>query len=151
APFVRRVEPALAGDDRAAAARRGLPRGRCLPHPGRAGRRGEGSADRGGHRQRLRRGHGDVAVSVVVPRRSAEPAWLAGVRLRLSRRVLWCRELWERNRYVDEDGLAISHSEVELVLVPREELAIAEAEFLASDEQARLLTAELEALPEEGR
>jgi AAA+ superfamily predicted ATPase len=89
--------------------------------------------------------------TVASPRTSAEPAWLVGVRLRVSRRVLWCRELWERNRYVDEDGLAISHSEVELVLLPREHLALTEAEFMASDERARQLTAELEALPEEPR
>ena len=90
-------------------------------------------------------------MSVVAPRTSTEPAWLAEVRLRVLRRVLWCRELWERNRYVDEDGLAISHSEVELVLLPREELTSAEAEFLTGDEQARRLTAELEALPEDAR
>jgi ATPase family protein associated with various cellular activities (AAA)/winged helix domain-containing protein len=90
-------------------------------------------------------------VSVVAPPTSTEPAWLAGVRLRVLRRVLWCRELWERNRYLDEDGLAVSHSEVELVLLPHEELATAEAEFLLSNEHARRLTAELEALPEETR
>jgi hypothetical protein len=88
-------------------------------------------------------------VSVVVPRTSTEPAWVVEVRLRALRRVLWCRELWERNRYVDEAGLAISHSEVELVLLPREQLAIAETEFLTSDEHARRLTDELEALPED--
>jgi len=90
-------------------------------------------------------------MSVVAPRTSTEPAWLAEVRLRVLRRVLWCRELWERNRYIDEDGLAISHSEVELVLLPREELTSAEAEFLTGDEHARRLTAELEALPEDAR
>ncbi len=90
-------------------------------------------------------------MSTVASRTSTEPAWLAEVRLRVLRRVLWCRELWERNRYLDEDGLAISHSEVELVLLPREELAGAEAEFLTSDEQARRLTAELDALPEDAR
>jgi AAA+ superfamily predicted ATPase len=90
-------------------------------------------------------------VSVAAPRTSTEPAWLVEVRLRALRRVLWCRELWERNRYVDEDGLTISHSEVELVLLPRDQLAIAEAEFLADDEQARRLTSEIEALPEDAR
>jgi SpoVK/Ycf46/Vps4 family AAA+-type ATPase len=90
-------------------------------------------------------------VSTVAPRTSTEPAWLTGVRLRVLRRVLWCRELWERSRYVGEDALAISHSEVELVLLPREELTSAEAEFLASDEHAALLTTELEALPEDAR
>lgn len=88
-------------------------------------------------------------MSVVAVRTTTEPTWLGEVRLRALRRVLWCRELWERNRYVDEDGLAISHSEVELVLLPREQLAIAEADFAASDERARQLTAELEALAED--
>jgi AAA+ superfamily predicted ATPase len=90
-------------------------------------------------------------VSVVAPRTTTEPAWLAEVRLRVLRRVLWCRELWERNRYADEDGLAISHSEVELVLLPRDQLTIAEAEFLAGDGHARRLTDEIEALPEDVR
>jgi ATPase family associated with various cellular activities (AAA)/Winged helix domain, variant len=90
-------------------------------------------------------------VSTVAARTSTEPAWLAEVRLLVLRRVLWCRELWDRNRYLDEDGLATSHSEVELVLLPREELADAEAEFLTSDEHARRLTAELDALSEDAR
>jgi hypothetical protein len=90
-------------------------------------------------------------VSVVVPRVSAEPAWVVEVRLRALRRVLWCRELWERNRYVGEDSLAISHSEVELALLPREELAILETEFAAGDERARRLTDDLDALPEDAR
>jgi ATPase family associated with various cellular activities (AAA)/Winged helix domain, variant len=90
-------------------------------------------------------------VSTVAARTTTEPAWVAEVRLRVLRRVLWCRELWDRNRYLDEDGLVISHSEVELVLLPPEELAGAQAAFLTSDEHARRLTAELDALPEDAR
>lgn len=88
---------------------------------------------------------------VAAPRTSTEPAWLADVRLRALRRVLWCRELWEQNRYVGEDGLAISHSEVELALLSREQVAFSESKFLAGDEHARRLTTELEALPEDAR
>jgi len=89
--------------------------------------------------------------AVAAPRTGTEPAWLADVRLRALRRVLWCRELWERNRYVGEDGLAISHSEVELALLPREHVAFSEADFLATDDRARSLTTELETLPEDAR
>ena len=61
-------------------------------------------------------------------------------------RVHWCRELWARNRYLGEDSLAISHSEVELALATRDELLDAELEFWATDEQAHRLSAELDEL-----
>jgi hypothetical protein len=90
-------------------------------------------------------------VSTVEQRTSTEPLWLADVRLRALRRILWCRELWARSRYVDEGGLAITHSEVELALLPPEAHAAAELEFLAADEHAQRVTAELDALPEDPR
>jgi hypothetical protein len=87
-------------------------------------------------------------VSVVSAPTGTAPRWLADVRLRTQRRVLWCRELWARNRYVGEESLAITHSEVELALAASETLLDAEREFHATDEHAQRLTAELEALSE---
>ena len=79
---------------------------------------------------------------------ATEPRWLVDVRLRARRRMLWCRELWARNRYVDEQSLAITHSEVEIALAAPETLLSAEQEFHATDEQAQRLTAEIDALAE---
>jgi MoxR-like ATPase len=79
---------------------------------------------------------------------ATEPRWLVDVRLRARRRMVWCRELWARHRYVDEDSLAITHSEVEIALAAPESLLSAEQEFQATDEQAQRLTAEIDALAE---
>jgi hypothetical protein len=77
-----------------------------------------------------------------------EPAWLTEVRLRAGRRVLWCRELWARARYANEESLAISHSDVDVAL--SDALRSAEAEFYAADEHASGLTDELSTLLEQG-
>jgi hypothetical protein len=87
-------------------------------------------------------------VSVVAAPAATEPRWLVDVRLRARRRMLWCRELWARHRYIDEASLAITHSEVELALAAPETLLSAEQEFQATDEQAQRLTTELDALAE---
>jgi ATPase family associated with various cellular activities (AAA) len=73
-----------------------------------------------------------------------EPAWRDEVRLRAQRRVLWCRELWGRNRYSGEEALAITHSEVERALRPRDELLAEEQKFHKSDTLAAELTAKIE-------
>jgi AAA+ superfamily predicted ATPase len=70
----------------------------------------------------------------------AEPGWLAGVRLRAARRVLWLRQLWSAQNYGDEHLLAISHSEVDRTLAPRSVGSDAEQAFYSSDERARELT-----------
>jgi len=80
------------------------------------------------------------------PDTAAEPGWLRAVRLRCLRRVLWCRELWTRYHYEQEQSLAITHSEVERALVPPSDMSRAELAFYAGDEQARALTTEIEAL-----
>jgi len=79
---------------------------------------------------------------------ATEPRWLIDVRLRARRRMLWCRELWARNRYAGEDSLGIRHSEVELALAAPTSLLGAEQEFQATDEQAQRLTVEIDALAE---
>lgn len=88
-------------------------------------------------------------MSVVAAPVATEPRWLVDVRLRARRRMIWCRELWARHRYVDEDSLAITHSEVEIALAAPETLQSAEQEFQATNEQAQRLTAEIDALAEQ--
>ena len=75
----------------------------------------------------------------------AEPRWLAEVRLRAARRVLWLRHLWSQPGYEDEHLLAISHSEVDRVLLPPADLAAAERAFYRSDERAAAISAQLRA------
>ena len=75
-----------------------------------------------------------------------EPVWLQAVRLRARRRMLWCRSLWARHHYVDEQTLAITHSEVERALARPDAMLAAERDFYASDETATSIGAELAAL-----
>jgi len=79
---------------------------------------------------------------------AVEPRWLAEVRLRAYRRVLWCRELWERHRYLNDDALAIGHGDVDAALDAT--LAAAEADFQAVDDRAAAATGALAALLELG-
>jgi hypothetical protein len=83
-------------------------------------------------------------VSAVHERVAIERRWLTEVRLRATLRVLWCRELWSRTRYLGEDALAISHSDVDVALA--DGLAESEAAFAATDERAAAVAGELEAL-----
>ena len=83
-------------------------------------------------------------MSAVQAPPAVEPRWLTEVRLRAYRRVLWCRELWARTRYADEETLAISHSDVDAAL--DDALAEAESEFHAVDERARSASDELASL-----
>ncbi len=94
------------------------------------------------------------SVTSLPARRKAEagePAWLAGVRLRAARRVLWLRRLWSGHDYADEHLLAISHSEVDRALTARAAAAAAEGAFYGSDERARDLTAQIAALRRDPR
>jgi hypothetical protein len=75
-----------------------------------------------------------------------EPSYLAGVRLRAQRRVLWCRELWARNHYADEQALAITHSEVERTLAPPGEILAQERAFYVAGEAVAPIGAELAAV-----
>jgi AAA+ superfamily predicted ATPase len=58
---------------------------------------------------------------------AASPAWLARVRLRAERRVLWLRHLW--GSAADTRTLAISDDDVDQILADRQELAAAERDF----------------------
>ena len=75
-----------------------------------------------------------------------EPAWLAGVRLRAARRVLWLRELWSSHRYEGDHLLAISHSEVDRALTPPGGLLAAEQAFYRADKAAATLSRSIDAL-----
>ncbi|MDT7543569.1 MAG: hypothetical protein QOE33_3473 [Acidobacteriota bacterium] len=65
--------------------------------------------------------------------RGAEPAFLARVRLRAERRVLWMRSLWASGLMGPEQGLAITHGEVDHILTGPEKIAEAEAAFYENE------------------
>ena len=66
----------------------------------------------------------------------AEPAVLARVRLRARRRALWLRHLWATGMTEADQGLTITHSEVDRILTPPADLAGAEEEFYRRNEEA---------------
>jgi hypothetical protein len=75
-----------------------------------------------------------------------EPRWLAEVRLRALRRVLWLRHLWSEYQYEGEHLLAIGHGEVDRALASPAEAAEAERVFYQSDQQALTASAQIAAL-----
>ena len=77
---------------------------------------------------------------------AAEPRYLAEVRLRALRRVLWLRHLWSEYQYEGEQLLAIGHGEVDRALVSPVEAAEAERAFYQSDRQAAAASAQIAAL-----
>jgi ATPase family protein associated with various cellular activities (AAA) len=92
-----------------------------------------------------------TAHAIEIP---AEPRWLAEVRLRAYRRVLWLRHLWSDHPYAGEHLLAISHSEVDRALAAPAEAAEAERAFYRTDQSAAATSAEIAALgerPEDAR
>ncbi len=94
---------------------------------------------------------GTVTAPQARPKAGAAAAWLAGVRLRAARRVLWLRQLWSGHDYADEHLLAISHSEVDRALTSKATAADAERAFYGSDERAKDLTAQIAALGRDPR
>ena len=75
---------------------------------------------------------------------SDEPAFMARIRLRARRRVLWLRQLWAADSGGNM-GLAISHGEVDRILLGAGELARAELFFHHNDPEARELAGPIEA------
>src|SRR6266403_718670 len=69
----------------------------------------------------------------------AESSFLIRIRLRARRRVLWMRALWESGLTAADQGLAISHGEVDRALSDPGQVAAAEASFYRSDPEAREL------------
>jgi AAA+ superfamily predicted ATPase len=71
--------------------------------------------------------------------RVEESAFLERIRLRAQRRVLWLRALWASSASLADQGLAISHSEVDRILTGPDVLAKAERHFYATDAAAQSL------------
>jgi AAA+ superfamily predicted ATPase len=70
---------------------------------------------------------------------SAAPALVVRVRLRARRNALWMRHLWKQGLASADQGLAITHGEVDRLLAEPAELAAEEARFYATDAEARAL------------
>jgi ATPase family associated with various cellular activities (AAA) len=62
-----------------------------------------------------------------------EPAFVARVRARARRRVLWLRELWAMGLAEAEAELGVTHRDADRLLAEPEALAAAEADFYARD------------------
>jgi len=73
----------------------------------------------------------------------AEPAFLAGIRLRARRRTLWLRHLWSTGQAEMEQGMTISHSEVDRILDDPAAQNAAEAAFYETDPLAQRLSEEI--------
>ncbi len=69
-----------------------------------------------------------------------EPAFLTRIRLRAQRRILWLRACWSSHPSDGMQGLAISHSEVDRILVDLEQHMAAESTFYARDTHAHQLS-----------
>ncbi len=76
----------------------------------------------------------------IQPLRSTEPAFITRIRLRAQRRILWLRELWMSNTGDGLQGLAISHIEVDRILVDPELHIGAETAFYDNNSDARHLS-----------
>ena len=72
-----------------------------------------------------------------------ERPFLTRVRLRAQRRVLWMRAVWSGDSPAGEQGLAISHTEVDRILSDPAHMATNEPLFYESDPVARHLTEQI--------
>src|SRR5205085_2503665 len=70
---------------------------------------------------------------------SAAPAQVARVRERARRHALWMRHLWKQGLASADQGLAITHGEVDRLLTDPAALAAEETRFYAADTEARAL------------
>jgi hypothetical protein len=78
--------------------------------------------------------------------RSAEPAFITRIRLRARRRMIWLRHLWGKSLADAEQGLAISHNEVDRILTGTEQDASAESIFYETEATARQLSRQIHAI-----
>ena len=78
--------------------------------------------------------------------RSAEPAFITRIRLRARRRMIWLRHLWGTSLADAEQGLAISHNEVDRILAGTEQDASAESIFYETEATARQLSRQIHAI-----
>ena len=73
-----------------------------------------------------------------------EPPFVARVRLRAQRRVLWMRALWAAEQSGSVQGFAISHAEVDRITADPAEIASQEAIFYEEDPSASKLAKQIE-------
>src|SRR5438045_1824426 len=73
----------------------------------------------------------------------AEPTFLARVRLRAQRRVLWQRYWWANSNTGAGQELAITAEEVDRILTAPETQAQAEEAFYATDSEAAALNCQI--------
>ena len=78
------------------------------------------------------------AVPLEIPRATA-PAVLDRVRQRAKRHALWMRHLWAQGVTSADQGLAITHGEVDRLLADPENLAADAEDFYDADPAARKL------------
>ncbi len=78
------------------------------------------------------------AIPLELPHAGA-PAVLERVRQRARRHVLWMRHLWKQGMTSADQGLAITHGEVDRLLLDPDELVVEAERFYASDSGAREL------------
>lgn len=69
-----------------------------------------------------------------------EPPFLRRVRLLARRYTLWMRLLWSKGLAPGEQGLVITHAEIDRILEGRQALSEAEAAFYRGNDEARALT-----------
>ena len=72
-----------------------------------------------------------------------EPAFMARVRLRAQRRLLWLHKLWSPQLTEGAGGLAITPAEVDQILTSPAELRAAENSFYLDDADARQLSEQM--------
>jgi predicted kinase len=84
-------------------------------------------------------------VSTAPPTATRQRSFVTRIRLRARRRALWLRHLWAAGQADSDRWLAISHGEVDRILVGGAELREAEMAFQASDPACLELETELEA------
>jgi len=78
--------------------------------------------------------------------RSPEPVFMTRIRLRAQRRILWLRDFWSSSMSDEMQGLAISHKEVDRILVDPEQHANAESIFYVRDAHARQLNKRIDTI-----
>jgi ATPase family associated with various cellular activities (AAA) len=78
-----------------------------------------------------------------------ERPFLARVRLRAQRRVLWMRAVWSGDSPAGEQGLAISHAEVDRILSDPAQMTTTEPLFYESDPVACHLTEQIRQVEEQ--
>ncbi len=77
---------------------------------------------------------------------STAPTFMTRIRLRAQRHILWLRDFWASSPVDEMQGMAISHNEVDRILVDPEQLASTESTFYARDAHAYQLSKYIDAI-----